>query len=81
MSLGGKYYTVWRCSHSICWTSYGVIYRAVWGCPQDVTYFNILSHITDVIFQRPKDVGRGRPQDVGKGRPLVLHKEPYGDVH
>ena len=39
------------------------------GCPQDV------------IFQRPKDVGRGSPQDVGRRRPLVLHRGPYGDVH
>ena len=26
----------------------------------------------DVIFQRPKDVGRGRP--------LAAHRGPYGDV-
>ena len=35
----------------------------------------------EVIFQRPKDAGRGRPQDVGRRYSLALHRGLYMDVH
>ena len=35
----------------------------------------------EVIFQPPKDAGRGRPQDVGRGYSLALHRGTYMDVH
>ena len=40
-----------------------------------------MGHPQDVIFRRPKYVGKGSPQDAGRGRPLALHRGPYGDVH
>ena len=43
--------------------------RTVWGHPGDGT----LERRQDVIFQRPKDVGRGLS--------LALHRGPNGDVH
>ena len=49
--------------------SHGVRNRTVWGCLRDIT----LGRPHDVIFQRPKDVGRALY--------LVLHREPNGDVH
>ena len=48
--------------------SHGVRNRTVWGCLRDIT----LGRPHDVIFQRPKDVGRAYY--------LVLHREPNGDV-
>ena len=47
---------------------FGVIYKTVWERPQDVT----LRHPQGVIFQRPKDVGRGPA--------LALHRGPYTNV-
>ena len=35
----------------------------------------------EVIFQCPKDAGRGHPQDVRRGCSLALHRRPYMDVH
>ena len=35
----------------------------------------------EVIFQPPKDAGRGRPQDVDRGYSLALHRGTYMDVH
>ena len=45
---------------------YGDLKRSVW----DVTWRTLWGNPQDIIFQRPKDVGR-RP-------PMALHRGPYG---
>ena len=68
-SVGHAPQTIWGRRHNVCRRrSFTVTYRTLWRRPQDI------------IFQRPKDVGRGSRQHVGRDVPWSYIEDHMGTL-